>query len=146
TTAARTTRRSCGRSPTRSCGRSRSCPARSTSTGTPARSRRRWPASRCAGPRTTTTEATTETTTETARAQDRAAGPGGPAGRAEFGAVHGATGLEAALWRAVAAYRGLALCYAAVMIAVNSGGYARPAGGWAVLGVMTAWTAYAYRA
>lgn len=60
--------------------------------------------------------------------------------------MHGATGLEAALWRAVAAYRGLALCYAAVMIAMNSGGYARPAGGWAVLGVMTAWTAYAYRA
>ncbi|TDB86386.1 DUF5931 domain-containing protein [Actinomadura sp. 7K534] len=55
-------------------------------------------------------------------------------------------GLEAALWRAVAVYRGLALCYAAVVIAMNSGGYAHPAGGWAVLGVMAAWTAYAVRA
>ncbi|WP_255205518.1 DUF5931 domain-containing protein, partial [Actinomadura sp. BRA 177] len=52
-------------------------------------------------------------------------------------------GLEVALWRAVAVYRGLALVYAAVVIAMNSGGYARPAAGWAVLAVMTVWTGYA---
>ena len=56
------------------------------------------------------------------------------------------TGLEAALWRAVAVYRVLALGYAAIVIAMNSGGYARPAAGWAVLAVMAAWTAYAVRA
>ncbi|MEU8301954.1 DUF5931 domain-containing protein [Actinomadura sp. NPDC048955] len=53
------------------------------------------------------------------------------------------TGLETALWRAVAVYRGLALCYAAVVIAMNSGGYAHRLGGWAVLAVMAAWTGYA---
>jgi hypothetical protein len=53
------------------------------------------------------------------------------------------TGLETALWRAVAVYRGLALCYAAVVIAMNSGGYAHPLGGWAVLAVMAGWTGYA---
>ncbi|NKZ06449.1 MacS family sensor histidine kinase [Actinomadura latina] len=52
-------------------------------------------------------------------------------------------GLEAALWRAVAVYRGLALVYAAVVIATNFDGYAHPAGGWAVLAVMAAWTGYA---
>ncbi|TMQ82889.1 sensor histidine kinase, partial [Actinomadura soli] len=51
-------------------------------------------------------------------------------------------GLEAALWRAVAVYRGLALVYAAAVIAMNFDGYARPAAGWAVLAVMAAWTAY----
>ncbi|MFB4307868.1 MacS family sensor histidine kinase [Actinomadura sp. GTD37] len=55
-------------------------------------------------------------------------------------------GLEVALWRAVAVYRGLALVYAAVVIAMNSGGYAHPAGGWAVLAAMSAWTAYAVHA
>ncbi|MFG2086258.1 MULTISPECIES: MacS family sensor histidine kinase [unclassified Spirillospora] len=55
-------------------------------------------------------------------------------------------GLEAALWRAVAVYRGLALVYAGLVIAMNSGGYAHTAAGWAVLGVMAAWTAYAVRA
>ncbi len=35
----------------------------------------------------------------------------------------------------------LALGYAAVLIAGNAGGYARPAAGWAVLAVMAAWTA-----
>ncbi|MFC6886351.1 MULTISPECIES: MacS family sensor histidine kinase [Actinomadura] len=52
-------------------------------------------------------------------------------------------GLEAALWRAVAVYRWAALAYAAALIAMNSGGYEHRAGGWAVLAVMTAWTAYA---
>ncbi|CNG68481.1 histidine kinase [Mycobacterium tuberculosis] len=51
-------------------------------------------------------------------------------------------GLEVALWRAVAVYRGLALVYAAVVIAMNAGGYAHPAGGWAVLAVMALWTGY----
>lgn len=51
--------------------------------------------------------------------------------------------LEVALWRAVAVYRALALAYAAALIAKNSGGYARPLGGWAVLAVMAAWTAWA---
>ncbi|MER7543870.1 DUF5931 domain-containing protein [Spirillospora sp. NPDC127506] len=55
-------------------------------------------------------------------------------------------GLEAALWRAVAVYRGLALVYAAVVIAMNSDGYAHPAAGWAVLAAMAAWTGYAVRA
>ncbi|MEW2358961.1 DUF5931 domain-containing protein [Spirillospora sp. NPDC029432] len=49
-------------------------------------------------------------------------------------------GLEAALWRAVAVYRFAALAYAAVLIVRNSGGYEHPAGGWAVLAVMVAWT------
>ncbi|MGK5555626.1 MacS family sensor histidine kinase [Actinomadura kijaniata] len=55
-------------------------------------------------------------------------------------------GLEVALWRAVAVYRFAALGYAAVLIAMNSGGpdgYEHPAGGWAVLAVMTVWTVYA---
>jgi signal transduction histidine kinase len=52
-------------------------------------------------------------------------------------------GLEAALWRAVAVYRCLALVYAAVLIAMNFDGYAHPSGGWAVLAVMAAWTGYA---
>ncbi|WP_412517010.1 MacS family sensor histidine kinase [Actinomadura madurae] len=57
--------------------------------------------------------------------------------------VPGLMGLETALWRAVAVYRGLALCYAAVVIAMNSGEYAHPLGGWAVLAVMAVWTGYA---
>jgi signal transduction histidine kinase len=58
-------------------------------------------------------------------------------------------GLEVALWRAVSVYRAIALLYAAAMIIKNFRGYAHPLGGWAVLGVMTAWTVYAtfaYRA
>ncbi|QKW35175.1 sensor histidine kinase [Actinomadura sp. NAK00032] len=55
-------------------------------------------------------------------------------------------GLEVALWRAVAVYRGLALVYAAIVIAMNFDGYAHPAAGWAVLAVMAAWTAYAVAA
>ncbi|QXJ26937.1 sensor histidine kinase [Actinomadura graeca] len=47
------------------------------------------------------------------------------------------------MWRAVAVYRVASLAYAALVIAVNSDGYARPWGGWAVLAVMTAWTVYA---
>ncbi|MFA1547486.1 MacS family sensor histidine kinase [Actinomadura chokoriensis] len=55
-------------------------------------------------------------------------------------------GLEVALWRAVAVYRGLALVYAAVVIAANFDGYAHPAAGWGVLAVMVAWTGYAVHA
>ncbi|MFA1542065.1 MacS family sensor histidine kinase [Actinomadura monticuli] len=55
-------------------------------------------------------------------------------------------GLEVALWRAVAVYRGLALLYAAVVIAMNFDGYAHPAAGWAVLAAMAAWTGYAVHA
>ncbi|WP_312874924.1 MacS family sensor histidine kinase [Actinomadura litoris] len=56
--------------------------------------------------------------------------------------VGGGQGLEVALWRAVAVYRVAALGYAAVVIVMNYDGYAHPWGGWAVLAVMTAWTAY----
>jgi signal transduction histidine kinase len=52
-------------------------------------------------------------------------------------------GLDAALWRSVAVYRALALVYAAVVIGKNSGGYAHPLGGWAVLGVLAVWTGVA---
>ncbi len=45
------------------------------------------------------------------------------------------------LWRAVAAYRVVALAYAAVLVAGNHDRYARPALGWALLGAMAAWTA-----
>ncbi|WP_245667861.1 MacS family sensor histidine kinase [Actinomadura macra] len=55
----------------------------------------------------------------------------------------GGLGLEVALWRAVAVYRVASLAYAALVIALNSDGYAHPWGGWAVLAVMVAWTAYA---
>ncbi|QKG26494.1 MacS family sensor histidine kinase [Actinomadura verrucosospora] len=55
----------------------------------------------------------------------------------------GTTGLDAALWRSVAVYRALALVYAAVVIGKNSGGYAHPLGGWAVLAVLTVWTGVA---
>ncbi|RKS74626.1 signal transduction histidine kinase [Actinomadura pelletieri DSM 43383] len=51
-------------------------------------------------------------------------------------------GLESALWRALAVYRVLTLGYAAVLIVMNVDGYARPAGGWAVLAGMAAWTAF----
>ncbi|MEV5825559.1 DUF5931 domain-containing protein [Spirillospora sp. NPDC052242] len=53
-------------------------------------------------------------------------------------------GLEAALWRAVAVYRTAAFCYAAVLIVKNAGGYAHPAGGWAVLAAMAGWTVAAW--
>ncbi|HEU5024943.1 MAG TPA: DUF5931 domain-containing protein [Spirillospora sp.] len=55
----------------------------------------------------------------------------------------GLAGLDAALWRSVAVYRVLALVYAAVVIGKNSGGYAHPLGGWAVLAVLAVWTGIA---
>lgn len=52
-------------------------------------------------------------------------------------------GFEVPLWRAVAVFRVVALCYAGVLILQNSDRYRHPAGGWAVLAVMIIWTAYA---
>jgi signal transduction histidine kinase len=46
-----------------------------------------------------------------------------------------------ALSRAVAAFRLLALGYAAVLVAVNHHDYVRPGLGWGLLGAMAAWTA-----
>ena len=45
------------------------------------------------------------------------------------------------MWRAVAVYRIVTLCYAAVLIISNDGHYAHPAAGYLALAVMTAWTA-----
>jgi signal transduction histidine kinase len=45
------------------------------------------------------------------------------------------------MWRAVAVYRVVTLCYAAVVIIGNAGSYARPAGGYLALLAMTGWTA-----
>ena len=47
-----------------------------------------------------------------------------------------------ALWRAVAVFRVAALAYAALTVSQNFTGYRHPLGGWIVLGVMAAWTAY----
>ncbi|MFG1999913.1 MacS family sensor histidine kinase [Spirillospora sp. NPDC048911] len=52
-------------------------------------------------------------------------------------------GLETALWRAVTVYRFVALIYAAITISINFDTYKHPSGGWIVLGVMIAWTAFA---
>jgi len=46
------------------------------------------------------------------------------------------------LWRAVAIFRMAALGYAAITVSQNFLRYRHPAGGWAVLAVMTVWTAY----
>src|SRR5579859_1816595 len=46
------------------------------------------------------------------------------------------------LWRAVAIFRMAALGYAAITVSQNFLRYRHPAGGWAVLAVMTIWTAY----
>jgi signal transduction histidine kinase len=45
------------------------------------------------------------------------------------------------LWRAVAVYRIITLCYAAVLIISNDAHYAHPVGGYLALLAMTAWTA-----
>lgn len=47
------------------------------------------------------------------------------------------------LWRAVAVFRVAALVYAAITVSEDFPHYRHPAGGWAVLGVMTAWTVIA---
>ena len=46
------------------------------------------------------------------------------------------------LWRAVAIFRMAALGYAALTVSQNFARYRHPTGGWAVLAVMTAWTAF----
>lgn len=45
------------------------------------------------------------------------------------------------MWRVVSLYRVITLAYAAVLIVKHHGSYAHPAAGYAVLGVMTVWTA-----
>jgi len=45
------------------------------------------------------------------------------------------------MWRVVAVYRIVTLCYAAVLIIHGHPSYARPAAGWVVLAIMTGWTA-----
>lgn len=50
------------------------------------------------------------------------------------------------MWRALAAFRIVACAYAAVLIFSNHQSYLHPAGGWAVLAVMAAWTAFTVRA
>ncbi|GAA0414514.1 histidine kinase [Acrocarpospora corrugata] len=55
-------------------------------------------------------------------------------------------GIEGPFWRAIAVFRIASLGYAAVLL-LQAGGYAHPVIGWAVIGVMAAWTAastYAY--
>jgi signal transduction histidine kinase len=50
-------------------------------------------------------------------------------------------GLQAPLWRAIAAFRFASLGYAAALIAVDHANYSRLLAAWAVLAAMTAWTA-----
>jgi signal transduction histidine kinase len=45
------------------------------------------------------------------------------------------------LWRAVAAYRVITLCYAAILIVHDDSQFARPAAGYLALAFMTGWTA-----
>lgn len=47
-----------------------------------------------------------------------------------------------ALWRSIAVFRVAALAYALLAVAQNFPDYRRPFGGWVVLGVMAAWTAF----
>ncbi|MEU8380050.1 DUF5931 domain-containing protein [Streptosporangium sp. NPDC048865] len=49
------------------------------------------------------------------------------------------TGIEDPFWRAVAVFRVASLVYAAVLL-IRAGGYAHPATGWLVIGVMALWT------
>lgn len=49
--------------------------------------------------------------------------------------------MSSQLWRAVAVYRIVTLVYAAVLIFSNQSHYQHPAGGYAALAFMTAWTA-----
>jgi signal transduction histidine kinase len=50
-------------------------------------------------------------------------------------------GLQAPLWRALAAFRFASLAYAAALIAVDHANYSRLIAAWAVLAAMIAWTA-----
>jgi signal transduction histidine kinase len=56
-------------------------------------------------------------------------------------------GLQAQLWRGIAAFRFASLAYAAVLLVVDRADYVRPVLAWAVLAGMTGWTvatSYAY--
>ena len=56
-------------------------------------------------------------------------------------------GLQAQLWRGIAAFRFASLAYAAVLLVVDRADYERPVLAWAVLAGMTGWTvvtSYAY--
>jgi signal transduction histidine kinase len=46
------------------------------------------------------------------------------------------------LWRAIAVFRVAALGYAAITVSEDFSHYRHPAGGWALLAMMTVWTAY----
>ena len=48
--------------------------------------------------------------------------------------------METAVWRALAVFRGLCLCYAIVLFALRSDEYRHPVGGWLVLAAMAVWT------
>ncbi|MBB5961805.1 signal transduction histidine kinase [Planomonospora venezuelensis] len=49
-------------------------------------------------------------------------------------------GIEGPFWRTVAVFRAASLVYAAILLA-RAGGYANPAAGWLVIGIMALWTA-----
>ena len=49
-------------------------------------------------------------------------------------------GLQAQLWRAIAAYRFASLAYAAILLVVNASEYRRLPFAWAVLAGLVAWT------
>lgn len=51
-------------------------------------------------------------------------------------------GLQAQLWRAIAAFRFASLGYAAVLLVVNRDDYWQPLLAWGVLAAMTAWTVF----
>lgn len=55
----------------------------------------------------------------------------------------GVLGFEVPLWRSIAVFRIVALGYAAALMWFNHTKYRHPMGGWAVLGVMVTWTAFA---
>ncbi|MYS87063.1 MacS family sensor histidine kinase [Embleya scabrispora] len=50
-------------------------------------------------------------------------------------------GVEQSLWRALTVFRVLALCYAVVRFAQVANEYRYPAGGWAIMALLTIWTA-----
>ena len=64
-------------------------------------------------------------------------------GSGEAGAESAAADHLMPLWRAIAIFRMAALGYAAVAVSQDFTRYRHPAGGWALLAVMAAWTAFA---
>ena len=51
-------------------------------------------------------------------------------------------GLQAPLWRSIAAYRFASLCYAGILLLVRPDVYTHWGWAWAVVGAMTAWTVF----